>query len=201
MRPKTFDPAKTVAAALPVFWEQGYEGTNMPELLDAMGLGKASFYNAFISKHSVFLAVLDTYFSFVNNALRDTLRGHKVRSAALECLVDAVLSVARKPGSFGDWRGCLIGNTSLEMGAHDPVIRQKLALGINVLKRHFEAALLLPDEAGQRLTAELASAHALQGVAAVQGLLILGKSGVADADILAARKAFITSLTMIGTSR
>jgi AcrR family transcriptional regulator len=75
MRPKLFDPAAVISKALPLFWRQGYEGTHMPELLDAMGLGKASFYNAFASKHAVFLAVLDRYFSAVDHVLAEALAG------------------------------------------------------------------------------------------------------------------------------
>jgi TetR/AcrR family transcriptional regulator, transcriptional repressor for nem operon len=200
MRTKAFDPATAVQSALSIFWEHGFEGTRMPELLEAMGIGKASFYNAFVSKHAVFLDVLDTYFASVDAGLATTLHGQMVRSAAIESLVDAILSVARKPGSFGGWRGCLIGNTSLELGASDDVVQEKLRLGIHILKRHFENALSLPDNKGRQLPSALKSAGALQCVAAVQGLLILAKSGLAEADVMAAKKSILASIAAIGSN-
>jgi len=58
MRRKGFDTDEALLAALSSFWEWGFEGTNMPELLESMKLGRASFYNAFVSKREVFLKCL-----------------------------------------------------------------------------------------------------------------------------------------------
>ena len=68
MRSKEFDPDDVLQEALKTFWQRGFEGTNMPELLGSMGVGRASFYNAFGSKREVFLRILDLYF--------ETLRAH-----------------------------------------------------------------------------------------------------------------------------
>ena len=57
--------------ALEAFWQNGYEATNLPELLTTMSLGRASFYNAFGSKHELFVQTLDLYFQ--------TLREHSGR--------------------------------------------------------------------------------------------------------------------------
>jgi hypothetical protein len=65
MRSKEFDPDDVLQEALKTFWQQGFEGTNMPELLGSMGVGRASFYNAFGSKREVFLQILDLYFETV----------------------------------------------------------------------------------------------------------------------------------------
>src|SRR5258708_13047371 len=62
MRSKEFDPDDVLKEALKTFWQQGFEGTNMAELLGSMGVGRASFYNAFSSKRAVFLQILDLYF-------------------------------------------------------------------------------------------------------------------------------------------
>jgi len=55
VRNKEFDPEGVLKDALAAFWQHGFERTNMPELLDSMGVGRASFYNAFGSKRAVFL--------------------------------------------------------------------------------------------------------------------------------------------------
>ena len=68
MRTKSFDPNGATKRALEAFWQNGYEATNLPELLTAMSLGRASFYNAFGSKHELFVQTLDLYF--------ETLREH-----------------------------------------------------------------------------------------------------------------------------
>ncbi len=60
-RPRLFDLEGAVSSALNVFWERGYGATTPAELLDAIGVGKGSFYNAFGSKHALFEQALRRY--------------------------------------------------------------------------------------------------------------------------------------------
>ena len=195
MRPKLFDPDAVIASALPLFWRQGYEGTHMPELLDAMGLGKASFYNAFASKHAVFLNVLDRYLSAVDHVLARALEGVKHRDEAAAKLLDAILAVARdqKERTVG-WRGCLIGNTALEMGAQDETVRNRLNQGVRLLRRYFAKALSLADSDGRVLPDSAVSALALHAVAGIQGILVLAKAGLLEEEIRAAKQALLFTL-------
>ncbi len=195
MRPKLFDPDAVIASALPLFWRQGYEGTHMPELLDAMGLGKASFYNAFTSKHAVFLNVLDRYLSAVDHVLARALEGVKHRDEAAAKLLDAILAVARdqEERTVG-WRGCLIGNTALEMGAQDETVRDRLNQGVRLLRRHFAKALSLADGDGRVLPDGAVSALSLHAVAGIQGILVLAKAGLPEEEVTAARQALLFTL-------
>lgn len=195
MRPKLFDPDAVIASALPLFWRQGYEGTHMPELLDAMGLGKASFYNAFTSKHAMFLAVLDCYFGAVDHILARALEGEKHRDQAAAVLLDAILAVARDPrGRPVGWRGCLIGNTALEMGALDETVRNRLKQGVRLLRRHFATALSLADRDGRVLPESIVSALALHAVAGIQGILVLAKAGMLEEELSAAKQMLLFTL-------
>jgi TetR/AcrR family transcriptional regulator, transcriptional repressor for nem operon len=103
MRTKNFDPDEALKDALTTFWQQGFEGTNLPELLEAMGVGRASFYNAFGSKRDVFLRSLDLYFETVRAYLESLLADAGDSRQAVERLVDGILHVARGAGTTG-WR-------------------------------------------------------------------------------------------------
>lgn len=46
-RPKIFDDQEVLSKAADVFWHQGYEATSTEDPLEAMGIGKGSFYLAF----------------------------------------------------------------------------------------------------------------------------------------------------------
>lgn len=195
MRPKLFDPDAVIASALPLFWRQGYEGTHMPELLGAMGLGKASFYNAFASKHAVFLNVLDRYLSAVDHVLARALEGVKHRDEAAARLLEAILDVARdQEGRTVGWRGCLIGNTALEMGAQDETVRERLNQGVRLLRRHFAKALSLADSDGRVLPDGAVSALSLHAVAGIQGILVLAKAGLPEEEVTAAKQALLFTL-------
>ena len=60
-RPREFEPEEAIQKAMQVFWEHGYEGASLPDLLAGMGLTRGSLYKAFKDKKSLFLLVLDRY--------------------------------------------------------------------------------------------------------------------------------------------
>jgi TetR/AcrR family transcriptional repressor of nem operon len=196
MRNKTFDTDEALLAALSVFWERGFEGTNMPELLETMEVGRASFYNAFDSKRDVFLKSLDVYFANVDAHLTALIADVPNSEAAVAALVDGILGVAKhvRSGRTG-WRGCFVGNTALELGAHDREVADRLKVGIEVLKAQFKRALALPSATGTKHTDSDIDRLALHFVATIQGILVLAKSGLAETDIETARAALLATLT------
>ena len=195
MRSKTFDPDEALLAALSVFWERGFESTSMPELLETMEVGRASFYNAFESKRDVFLKSLDLYFATVDSHLTVLVADAKTSETAVAALVDGILDVAKNTrSSRAGWRGCFIGNTALELGAHDREVAAKLKVGIEVLKAQFRRALALPSTAGMKRADSEIDQLALHLVANIQGLLVLTKSGLAEVDIKTARAGLLATL-------
>src|ERR1700733_5928773 len=195
MRNKTFDPDEALLGALSAFWQRGFETTNMPELLDSMGVGRASFYNAFDSKRDVFLKSLDLYFATVEGHLAALIANARDRHSAVAALIDGVLVVARSTeANATGWRGCLIGNTALELGANDREIVDRLKIGVEVLRAQFKKALSLQSADGTKRPDLEIDCSALHLVASVQGLLVLAKSGLAEADIKIARAAMLATI-------
>ncbi len=60
-RPREFDRDEVLDKAIEVFWTQGYDGTSVQDLVDAMGIQRGSLYAAFGDKHQLFLEALDRY--------------------------------------------------------------------------------------------------------------------------------------------
>ena len=196
MRSKTFDPEEALLGALSAFWHRGFESTSLPELLDSMGVGRASFYNAFDSKRGVFLRSLDLYFETVDAHLGALLADSTDCDSAVAALIDGILAVARSTESTTTgWRGCLIGNTALEVAAHDAEIVDRLKIGVEVLRAQFKRALSLPSISGTKRSEFEVDRAALHLVAGVQGLLVLAKSGLADADIKITRATILAAVT------
>ena len=52
-RPREFDEATVLEAAMHCFWAQGYEATSVRDLAAQMGITGASLYNAFGDKRSL----------------------------------------------------------------------------------------------------------------------------------------------------
>jgi TetR/AcrR family transcriptional regulator, transcriptional repressor for nem operon len=194
MRTKTFDPDGAIKRALEAFWQNGYEATNLPELLRTMSLGRASFYNAFGSKHELFVQALDLYFQTLREHFAPLISREPTARRALEMLVDGILAVARREGGqTANWRGCFIGNTALELGSSDPGVVARLTVGVDTLRSLFAAALSRPAAESSRLSNAIVCQRALQCVANIQGMLVLAKSGLSDAEITQLRDAMIAA--------
>jgi AcrR family transcriptional regulator len=58
-----FDEAEVLDKALGVFWQQGYEGTSLSDLLEATGLTKSSLHAAFGDKENLFHRIVERYLS------------------------------------------------------------------------------------------------------------------------------------------
>lgn len=60
-RPREFDRDDALTKARAVFWEKGYAATSTDDLLQAMGIGRQSLYNAFGDKRRLYLEALEQY--------------------------------------------------------------------------------------------------------------------------------------------
>ncbi len=60
-RPREFDTEHALDQALALFWRNGYEGTSLAALTDAVGVTPTSLYAAFGNKEALFRKALDLY--------------------------------------------------------------------------------------------------------------------------------------------
>jgi len=107
--PKSNHRNKILNAGLEVFYEHGFHGSGVQDVVDQAGVPKGSFYNHFKSKEALGLEVLDTYWS-AGNAARSELRANS--RAPLK-------RIDRHLAALGyDKNGCLVGNFSAEFSVH-----------------------------------------------------------------------------------
>jgi TetR/AcrR family transcriptional repressor of nem operon len=116
-RPKEFDPETALDAATEVFRRSGYTAASVEELLEAMGINRASLYDTFGDKRQLYLAALDRY---------DKLRFDET-CAILEAAPSVVEGFRRlftdtidRALSPKDHFGCLLTNSAVERAAIDP---------------------------------------------------------------------------------
>jgi TetR/AcrR family transcriptional repressor of nem operon len=122
-RPRAFDDEVVLSRAMEEFWSHGYGGTSPAQLAAATGIAKGSLYNAFTSKRELFDRCLDLYHQQVAEMAQRLLE-HP--GSTRECLRHALKSVVDSDLAQPRRRGCLIGNTAVELAGEDAEIAQKL---------------------------------------------------------------------------
>ena len=118
-RSKQFEPEQALSSAMSAFWRHGYDATSMEDLMDCMGIGRASIYNAFGNKRALFLSALEYY---VCNG--GALQGVRLPDSPRLAIVTAFRTFVERAVTGESCDGCLVVNTALELAPHDEEIAQ-----------------------------------------------------------------------------
>jgi AcrR family transcriptional regulator len=140
-RPREFDIDKALDQALHVFWRQGYEGTSIADLTEAIGITKPSLYAAFGNKEELFRKALDRYVDGPGGYVQVALAKPTAREVVEHLLYEAAGAVTDPNNP----PGCLAVQGALCCGDTAESIKQELmsrrAKGEDDLRSRFEQAL------------------------------------------------------------
>ena len=126
-RPITFNDQEVVFKAQKVFFEKGYIGTSLPDLLKAMDMGSGSFYNTFKGgKKEVFKKALQQRREALNQFQNEALAS----GMPLEMIKDFFRSITLADNST-HMQGCIIANSVVEMAGLDNELEME---AVNILK-------------------------------------------------------------------
>ncbi|ACB94549.1 TetR/AcrR family transcriptional regulator [Beijerinckia indica] len=92
-RPREFDLDEALDRALALFWRNGYEGTSLADLTEALGITKPSLYAAFGNKEELFRKALDRYYQTYMRFIAKALAEPKAR-LVVETLLDGYVKIA-----------------------------------------------------------------------------------------------------------
>lgn len=172
-RPREFDEATAVTRAMEAFWETGYEATSTDTLIEAMGIGRGSLYNAYGSKAALYERALDAYCARDTEALGVRLEGEgPVAPAIREVLMALVEADLADPAG----RGCLMINAAIERAGADAAIAHRVDRAFARIETAFAGALRRGVASGE-LAADLdcrAAARFL--MTTIAGLRVVGKA-------------------------
>ena len=138
-RPRAFNDAAVLGAAMRLFWRDGYSGASVPEISSATGLSTSSLYNAYGSKLDLLVAALDHYSDTV---LDRHLLGPLAHGADGLADIDAFLDrLAAASDVTHQPRGCLAVNTIAEFRDPPPPVAARTAHFRSQLRHGLHAAL------------------------------------------------------------
>ncbi|MEZ0247462.1 MAG: TetR/AcrR family transcriptional regulator [Methylophilaceae bacterium] len=140
-RPRTFDREEALKKAMLVFWEKGFEGTTMADLIAAIGMKAPSVYAAFGNKDTLFREVVELY---KNKVEQGPLKALNETTSILNALENS-LNESVKMVSGPEASSCLIMagaiNCAPEHQEHVQHLRNLRAMYKETLKKRFMRAI------------------------------------------------------------
>ena len=143
-RPREFDEAAVLDAAMDCFWRNGYEATSVRDLAARMGITGASLYNAFNDKRALFRRVVQHYAERSTRERISRLESTLPPKQAVRAFLDEI--VERSTGA--DRRGCLLVNAALEAAPDDPELRAEVAAHLAEIEAFFRCAVAAAQRDG-----------------------------------------------------
>ena len=178
-RPREFDVDEALDRAMGVFWEKGYEGASLQDLLGAMSIARGSLYKAFEDKRAIYMAALDRYDRTVVEDgvafLTDPKAGDGL--SRIRTMFESVKQDKAR-------QGCFMCNAAIDQAAFDPEVEEKVSGMMHRLADAISVALKQSRRAG-RWTSKRRATTATSLLNSYMGLRVLVRSGYAPKDLQA----------------
>jgi len=184
-RPLQYEPDAMLLAVMQTFWQQGYDGTSMRDLLEATGLSKSSFYEAFSNKRDALERALARYCDMVTVDLEGRLR---IAPSALGFIEEVLTEAAAEVITTRAPRGCMIVNVATEFGARDARIQALVTTAVGRVTNVFIAAVKhaqSDNEIGSDKDPKVLGRYLLASLSGLRTLVKAGSSHRALRDVVA----------------
>lgn len=164
-RSPEFNRDKALEAAMKLFWARGYTATSLPDLLEAMGIARSSFYASFGTKRKLFTECLQLF----GDRTLDIVNKHAEMLSPMALprafFTATLLDVSQRKVC----QGCMMVNTILELADTDPQLNQFATQKLNAIEQAFAHAFQRAQHKG-----ELESAHTADELASLVMTINMG---------------------------
>ncbi|MFI7386391.1 TetR/AcrR family transcriptional regulator [Streptomyces sp. NPDC049813] len=173
-RTKEFDPEAALQSALELFWQRGYEATSVADLVEHLGIGRASLYATFGTKHELYLKALDRYTETRDPRLLAELSQPGPALPAVRAVVRRFAAEASSPTAR--LSGCLVTNTAAELAPHDAAAARRVERSWEQVETPLHSALVRAQAQGELPADRDPRALARMLLVLLQGVRVVGKA-------------------------
>ncbi|WP_030924037.1 TetR/AcrR family transcriptional regulator [Streptosporangium amethystogenes] len=170
-RTKEFDPDAVLQRAMELFWEKGYEATSMADLVEHLGIGRASLYATFGGKRELYLKAYDRY---LENGI-DFVGLLSQPGPVLPAVRALVERYAEEAARDELRRGCLVVNTAVELAPHDQTLARRVEASWDFVEATLTSALARARAQGELAAERNPRALARFLLTLMQGMRVIGK--------------------------
>lgn len=133
-RPREFDEAAVLDAAIERFWLRGYEATSVRDLAEEMNIAGASLYNAFGNKRRLYERSLNRY---LDQTFRQRIRRIEPAMPPREAIGAFLQEIITRSLTDKQRRGCMLVNSAIESAPHDPDLLNIVAIFLDEVEAFF----------------------------------------------------------------
>ena len=179
-RTKNFDESRVLDKALEVFWKKGFNATSIKDLVDHLGINRASIYDTYGDKHQLYLASLKRYRQQTSSWLLQQIRSEK---SALAIIKDFLIGTVQQGLHDQDKLGCFLVNAATELANSDDAIKVMFEENKNTVEKVLKELITEGQESG-----EIGTKHSSQALArflfnSLSGLRVLAKANMEEKDL------------------
>jgi AcrR family transcriptional regulator len=185
-RPREFDRAQALEAAMLLFWRKGFQAASVNDLCEAMGVRSPSLYAAFGSKQALYLEAIEHYVRGGGPPVWQALATGATAHASVEALLLALAESL--PESEASPAGCMatLAAVSDEWPTTIADVARKVRLEmLGMLRSRLETGLT----SGELPTATDIESLSRFYLSVVQGMAIQARDGATLAELKAIARA------------
>ena len=176
-RTKNFDENEVLDKALEIFWKKGFNATSMQDLVDHLGINRASLYNTFGDKHTLYLASLKRYRQQTSNRLLTQIRSEK---SALGIIKDFLTGTIKQNVQDPNQLGCFLVNAATELANSDDDIQNIFNDNKKTVEKVLNELIIEGQASG-----EIATKHSSEALArflfnTLTGLRVMAKGDISE---------------------
>ena len=170
-RVEVFDRAQVLEKVKHLFWDKGFHGTSMQDLVDVTGLNRSSLYNSFGNKKALYDLVLKDYQAESRTFLKGAIADAENPLEAIELIFKTLI---RSIYEDVEGKGCFLMNCTTEMSRSDEDLKNFLVHGSEGMIELFEDIIKEGQISGDINTEQTAKDYALYLYSSFQGIRITG---------------------------
>ncbi|WP_017446159.1 TetR/AcrR family transcriptional regulator [Gayadomonas joobiniege] len=137
MSRQKFETESVIKAAADIFWQNGFNGTSMQQLVTATGLKPGSIYLAFGNKEGLFNATVENYAQASLDMIKQTFAEHEQSNAAVVSFFEKVIQESQQTA----YKCCYLLNSTLELSHQNPALHTKVAAHLQRIEALFTRLL------------------------------------------------------------
>lgn len=171
-RHKEFNQQDALEKAMETFWQHGYEGTSIQDLVKSMGINRGSLYDTFGDKHSLYLAAIAHYDETIVQKIVNRLESP---DASKQVIMDYFDELVERALDDQTRCGCFMTNAAVELCPHDTEATKRIQTNLQRIENAFYHVLECAKAKGELKSNKDPKALAYYLTCLLQGLRVTAK--------------------------